>query len=469
MSGSRLDLGRVADLRRRFGGQVIEPDDPDYDSARLVWNAMIDRRPALIVRPAGTADVATAIRFGREAGLEIAVKGGGHGPAGHATVDDGLMIDLGSMHAVTVDTERSMVRAQGGARLDDLDRETGVHGLAVPAGVNWDTGVAGLCLGGGYGWLARLHGLTCDNLLRAEVVTADGEILVAEAERDPELLWGLCGGGGNFGIVTTFELRAHPAPIRAHNLNLIFDPAAADEVCAAFFELAATWPRFITGHMGVFEGKGGEIPEAARGGPSIVAGFVALDEQDEHADVAAIARPLTKVAEPWATVPWSGTFRELQRESSEAPGARRRRYWKGHYLSDVSEAFVRQFATIDDARPFYQEVEVFQLGGALSDRPADATAYGNRDAAFDILAIGYWDDPMEDEARLTALRATADRFEPFSSGVYLNNLVDDAEARVREAFLTERFDQLRALKTRLDPENVFHRNANIPPLEASAD
>jgi FAD/FMN-containing dehydrogenase len=460
---ARVDHAAVTELQGRFDGQIIEPGDADYDTARLVWNSMVDRRPALILRPAGTVDVAAAVRFARKTGLEIAVKGGGHGPAGHATVDDGLMIDLGAMRGVRVDPQRRLVWAQGGARLVDLDREASVHGLAVPAGVNWDTGLAGLLLGGGYGWLARLYGLSSDNLVSAEVVTAEGEVVLTDVDHDPELLWGLRGGGGNFGIVTWFELRAYPVPPRVQALDLVFDPTAAPELAPTFFDLAAAWPRSLTGYFSISGAPDSEgIPDAARGGPSVLAGFVAIDE---NADVTAIARPLTELAEPWTTTPWSGSFRELQHLSSEAPGARRRRYWKGHYVSEVSAAFVREFATIGPERPFYADVEVFQLGGAVADLPADATAYGNRDAAFDILAVGYWDDPAEDDARLAALRATAARFEPFSSGVYLNNLVDDAATRVREAFREERFDQLRALKTRMDPENVFHRNANIPPLQ----
>ena len=458
---ARVDRQRLAGLRSIFDGQVIEPGDPEYDGARQVWNAMVDRRPAVILRPAGTADVAAAVRFASEIGLEIAVKGGGHSPSGHATVDDGVMIDLHAMRGVLVDPVRLRVWAQGGARLADVDRETAAHGLAVSAGTNWDTGIAGLLLGGGYGWLSRTHGLACDNLVVAEVVTAEGEIIRADADRDPELLWGLRGGGGNFGIVTTFELQAHPVPPRVQALDMVFAPDDADAICERFFELSESWPRSVTGYLAMFPAPDGDaIPAAARGGQSVFAGIVAVDDDP---DSTSILRQLTAVAEPWTTTPWAGTFRELQRLSSEAAGARRRRYWKGHSIADVSPDFVREFAARSADRPFLSEVEVFQLGGMISEMPSASSSYGSRGAAFDLLAIGYWDDPADDERRITALRAAARRFDRFSSGVYLNNLLDDG-GRVREAFQAGRFDQLRALKTRLDPGNVFHRNANIPPL-----
>ena len=459
---SRVDRRRLAELRTGFDGEVIEPGDPGYDTARLVWNAMIDRHPALIVRPAGTVDVARAVEFGRENGLEIAVKGGGHGAAGLATVDAGLMIDLGAMHGVRVDARRRRALVQGGARLVDIDRETSVHGLAVPAGVNFDTGVAGLTLGGGYGWLGRLHGLSSDNLESAEVVTADGEVVTADSERDAELLWGLRGGGGNFGIVTWFEFRAHPVPATVHALDLIFDPDAALELIFAFREFAADLPRTSTAYMGIQEASPtAGVPDEAMGGPLVTMGLVAIDET---ADLSSVVAPLRRVKAPWAEVPWSGTFRGLQRLSSDAPGARRRRYWRAHYVSEVSDAFVRALTAIDPARPFISEVELFQVGGAVMDLPADATAFSHRDALFDVLAIGYWDDPSEDETRMGALRAAAARLEPFSTGVYVNNLLDDDEARIRDAFRDSHFERLQALKTRMDPDNVFHRNANIPPL-----
>ena len=454
-------------LAERFDGEIIEPGDRAYEDARLVWNAMIDRRPGLILRPRGTGDVATAVRFGREEGLEIAVRGGGHSAAGHSTIDDGLLIDLGAMRAIRVDAPRGRAWVQGGCKLIDLDRETSYYGLAVPAGVNWDTGIGGLALGGGYGWLCRRHGMTADNLESAEVVTADGDIVRASPTEDPELYWGLRGGGGNFGIVTWFEFRAHPVPPIVRSLDLLFDAREADAVLSAFREVAAGLDRDTTSFCGLEAAvAGADLPESLVGRPVMTVGFVAVQEA---ADLEACVRPLLDAARPLVKTPAAMSFRELQRISSDAPGARRRRYWKGHYVNQMSDAFLDAFlADVPDDGPFFGERELVQQGGAIADLDADATAFANRDALFDVLAIGYWDDAAEDDERLAALRRLADRVEPFGTGVYLNNLYDEGEERVRAAFRDGRFERLRALKARMDPDNVFHRNANIPPASAPA-
>lgn len=461
--GRSVNAGRLAAFRSRFDGEIIEPDDSAYDSRRLVWNAMIDRHPALIVRPVGSEDVAAAVRFAREEGLELAVKGGGHGPAGLATVDDGLMLDLGAMRAVRVDPVAGRALVQGGALLVDLDRETDRYGLAVPAGVAWDTGVGGLTLGGGYGWLGRMHGLTSDNLVAAEVVTASGEILTASESNDPELFWGLRGGSGNFGIVTWFEFQVHPVPPVVHALDVVFSVRDARAVVEAFRETTASSPRSVTWYLGLEASSHMPgLPEDMVGEPVVQVGFVAVDPE---ADMDAIVKPLVDVAQPFAAAPWHGRFREVQRISSDLPGARRRRYWKAYVVSDVGDGVVDSFVgDVAATGSLDAERELFQLGGAYGDRAPDATAYAHRDAAFDVLAIGYWDDPAEDDWRIPALRACADRFAPYASGVYVNNLLDEGEARVREAFGDGRWNRLQALKSRMDPDNVFHRNANIPPL-----
>jgi FAD/FMN-containing dehydrogenase len=462
-AGRRIDADRLAALRTAFDGEIIGPDDAAYDDRRQVWNAMIDRRPALIVRPAGSVDVATAVRFARDEGLEIAVKGGGHGPAGLATVDDGLMIDLGSMRAVRVDPVAGRAWVQGGALLVDVDRETSRHGVAVPAGVAWDTGIGGLTLGGGYGWLGRQHGLTSDNLVSAELVTAAGEVVTVSESTDPELFWGLRGGSGNFGIVTWFEFRTHAVPSVVHSTDVAFSIRHARALVEAFRDAALSSPRTSTWYFGMLEaGRMPGLPEDMVGQPVVLAGLVAVDAS---ADLDALVRPLTDVAEPLASVPWRGSFRELQRISSEPPGTRRRRYWKAYVVPEISDGVVEAMVgEIEATGHLDAERELFQLGGAIGDLSADATAYPHRDAEFDVLSIGYWDDPAEDESRIPALRACADRFAPHASGVYVNNLLDEGEDRVRAAYREDRFQRLRELKTRMDPDNIFHRNANIPPL-----
>jgi FAD/FMN-containing dehydrogenase len=457
----QVDPRRIAAFRAGFDGDVLEPADPGYDRARQVWNLMVDRHPALVVRPAGAVDVATAVRFAREEGLEISVRGGGHGVSGQAAVDGGLMINLSSMRGVRIDPIARRAYVQGGALLVDVDREASVYGMAVPAGVNWDTGVGGLTLGGGYGWLGRMYGLTSDNLVSAQLVTADGEIVTASADEDPELFWGIRGGGGNFGIATWFEYRVHPVPPSVHAIDLFFAAGEAHAVAQAFFDTAASAPRTATGYLGIQEATAdaGFAPERL-GEPIVVCGFVVIEEEP---DMKGLYRLLRSAAEPVIELPWDGTFRALQHLSSTPPGVRMRRYWKSHYISEISAGVIDEVANIDRRPPFYSELEFVQQGGAIMDLPPDATAFAQRDALFDFLAVGSWHDPAEDEARMSALRATAARFEPFSSGVYFNNLADEGEATVRTAFRDGRFARLQALKTRMDPDNVFHRNANIPP------
>jgi len=458
VSAPTLDI-----LASQLRGRVLHGGDAAYDEARTIWNAMIDRRPALIVRPAGSVDVATAVRFARDEGLEIAVKGGGHGPAGLATVDDGLMIDLGSMRAVRVDPEAGRAWVQGGALLGDVDRETSRHGIAVPAGVAWDTGVGGLTLGGGYGWLGRQHGLTSDNLLSAELVTAAGEILSVSDATDPELFWALRGGSGNFGVVTWFEFRTHAVPAAVHSMDVAFPIRHVRALLEAFRDAASASPRTCTWYFAMVEAnRMPGLPEDMVGQAIVLAGLVAIDAS---AELDALLRPLTAVAEPVASVPWNGAFAALQRITAEPPGTRRRRYWKAYVVPGIGDGVVEAMVgDIETTGHLDAERELFQLGGAIGDLPAEATAYPHRDAAFDVLSLGYWDDPAEDESRIPALRAAADRFAPHASGVYVNNLLDEGEDRVRAAFRDDRWARLQALKARVDPDNVFHRNANIPPL-----
>jgi FAD/FMN-containing dehydrogenase len=453
----------LAAFRRSFDGDMIGPDDPEYDTARLVWNAMIDRHPGLIVRPAGTADVSAAVRFAVGEGLEIAVRGGAHSPAGHSTLDDGVVIDLGRLRGVRVDPVRRTAWVQGGCLLRDMDRETTRHGLATPGGYVSHTGVAGLTLGGGYGVLARLHGLASDNLTAVELVTATGEIRHVTEDSDPELFWGLRGGGGNFGIATGLEFGLHAVPARVSSIEMAFDPAAAIPLLRAFGELSASVERATTTWASLTNGaEGDELPDDRVGRPVLWLGASVVDGRR---NAAAGLDALRGVAAPLAASHRHPTYREHQRLGDGIPGARRRRYWKAHYLADLVPASIAAFVG-DDLRPdvaLDAPVELVQQGGAIADRPVDATAFPHRAAAFDFLALAYWDDPGEDDARISAARRAADRMTPFSMGVYANNLLDEGGDRVVDAYRRDGMARLAALKARLDPDNVFHRNANIAP------
>ena len=283
------------------------------------------------------------------------------------------------------------------------------------------------------------------------------------AESDPELFWGLRGGGGNFGIVTWFDFRLRPVPPVVNYLDLVFSVRDAPIILEAYRAMASGLGREATSYLGLQDARAMDgIPAESVGRPIVWVGAVVIDG---HPDMDAIVRPLREAARPVAEIPATVPFRDLQRSSSEAPGTRRRRYWKGNYVTELSDAFIADFlgGDLDPDWSLAGELEMVQLGGAINDVASDATAYAQRDAEFDVLAIGYWDDPAEDDARISALRAAADRLSPYASGVYLNNLLDDGEDRVRAAFRDDRFDRLRRLKTRMDPDNVFHRNANIPP------
>jgi FAD/FMN-containing dehydrogenase len=463
VGATRLRSRARAAFRRSFDGEIIGPRDPEYETARLVFNAMIDRHPALIVRPVGAADVATAVRFARAQGLEIAVRGGAHSPAGHSTVDDGIVIDLGRMRGVRVDVDRQVAWVQGGARLRDMDRETTRHGLATTGGYVSHTGVAGLTLGGGYGILGRRHGLASDNLTAVELVTADGAIRQVTQESDPELFWGLCGGGGNFGIATALEFRVHPIPARIWSVEMAFHPRDALAVLEAFGELSANGDRSVTTWVSLVNGQAGQgLPEERIDKPVLWVGAAIVDGRER---LAAALSGLRAIARPLVDSRTRPTYRDSQRAGDGVPGARRRRYWRAHYVGDLTPPAITAFLgpTFDPDANMACHVELVQQGGAIGDRPRDATAFSHRDAAFDYLAVAYWDEPVEDDTRIAAARSAADRMRPFSLGVYVNNLVDEGEGSLRAAYTDGRLKRLSALKRQLDPENVFHRNANIPP------
>jgi FAD/FMN-containing dehydrogenase len=441
-------------LRDRVAGVVLTRADEGYDRARTVWNAMVDRRPRMIVRCKDRGDVAAAIRYGRDNDLDIGVRCGGHSVLGLAVPDDGLMIDLTPMGEVRIDVARRRARVQGGALLGALDRATQPHGLATTAGNVSHTGVGGLTLGGGMGWLARQYGLSCDNVVSFEMVTADGSTVTASADENPELFWGLRGGGGNFGVVTEFEFALHPVPGETLLADIWF---ALDDAPAALLkwrQLAATAPRQAT-----FTAWVGEVD----GTPQVSAGFVWVGNPDDGLDLLpefrALGRPVAeRVAET--------SYLELQRMDDTLEGHAQRRYWKGHYFKELPdeaiEAFVLRGTTEGhgDALPNAS----FQVyGGAIADVPDEATAFSHRDTFVEFVAAARWTDPAEDDQRIQAARQYATSLAPFASGAYVNVLTDEGQSGVKRAYPPEKLARLTALKDAWDPDNVFHLNHNIPP------
>lgn len=429
------------------GLDVRHPGDAGFDEARTVWNAMVDHRPAVVVRCRTASDVVAALALARRDGLEVGVRCGGHSVVGHGVPDGGLMIDLTPMGAVRVDPDRKRAWVQGGALLGALDVATQPHGLATTAGNVSHTGVGGLTLGGGMGWLARQYGLACDNVVSYEVVTAAGDIVRASADERPELFWALRGGGGNFGVVTEFEFRLHDAGTRALSVELDFPVGAAAQAVVRWRDLSARAPRAATYTAGVHDGVA-------------TLGLVWVGDPGEGR---AHARELESLGTPADRRIEELSYLDLQTREDTERGHAVRRYWKGHYVRELPLAAIEALlATEPGARAGLQA-----YGGAISDVPDQDAAFSQRDTRFEYVVATGWTDPDEDEARMAAARASAARLEPFASGVYVNVLGDDGADGVRRAYPPEKLARLAVVKAVYDPDNVFHLNQNIEPAAVS--
>jgi FAD/FMN-containing dehydrogenase len=440
-------MSNTSSIRGRLDGQLVKPGDTGYDQSRLVWNAMVDRRPRMIIRCASVDDVVVAVRTARELDLEIGVRCGGHSVLGLAVPDDGLMIDLTPLAAVHVDPAQRTARVQGGALLAALDAAAQRHGLATTAGNVSHTGVGGLTLGGGMGWLARRYGLTCDNVIAFEVVTADGAVCRATDSENPELFWGLRGGGGNFGIVTEFVFRLHPVGTRALSVELDFPAERGAEVLAGWRDLAPAAPRQATFAANVGEGV-------------VTVGYVWVGDPDAGRQVATRLRSLGR---PSAERFEDLSYLALQTRDDSIEGHALRRYWKGHYFRELPDAALDAVMAHDPSI----NVSLQGYGGAIAEVPDDATAFSHRDTAFEYVTAARWTDPAEDEDRIALARRCAAPLTPFASGVYVNALSDEGEAGVRRAYPTAKLARLTALKDAYDPDNVFHLNQNIRPSRSS--
>jgi FAD/FMN-containing dehydrogenase len=445
----------IDSLVDRLDGRLLVPGDVGYDATRTVWNAMVDRRPRVIVRCASADDVAAAVRFARESALEIGVRCGGHSVLGLGVPDGGLMIDLTPMGGVRVDPERRRAWVQGGALLGALDRAAMEHGLTTTAGNVSHTGVGGLTLGGGMGWLARQFGLSCDNVVACELITADGERLRVDQDADPELFWGLRGGGGNFGIVTEFEFRLHPVDTRALVVELFFGVEGAAPVLRGWRDLNAIAPRAAT-----FTAWVGESQE---GRPVASVGYVWAGDPDRERQLLpalrALGRPIAERIEELS-------YLELQRMEDTLEGHALRRYWKGHYFRSLPDEAIEAFllrGTADGSGERLPAASLQAYGGAIADVPDADSAFGQRDAMFEFVAAARWSDPAEDQDRMAAARRYAASLERFATGMYVNSMSDEGAAGVRRAYSPTKLARLIALKNAYDPDNVFHLNQNIAP------
>jgi FAD/FMN-containing dehydrogenase len=436
-------------LANTFDGDLLAPGDPGYDAARAVWNAIVDRRPRLIARCRNVADVQAAIRVARDLNLEIGVRCGGHSVVGLGVPDDGLMIDLTPMGGVRVDPTQKRAWVQGGALLGALDRATQQHELATTAGNVSHTGVGGLTLGGGMGWLARQYGLSCDNVVAFEMVTAQGDIVHASATENADLYWGLRGGGGNFGVVTEFAFRLHEVGTAALITELSFPLEGAGSVLRTWRDLSAEAPRQATFTAGL---SGEENV--------VTVGFVWVGDRaaTQLPSLKRLGRPLTERVVDLSYV-------DLQRIDDTPQGHALRRYWKGHYLRELSDGVIEALLQRRTEGPIrgLPNIGLQAYGGAIAEVPDQETAFAFRNTSFEYVAASRWTDPAEDERRMMLARRTAAALDPFAQGQYVNTLADEGADGVRRAYPPDKLARLTALKDKYDPENVFHLNHNIRP------
>ena len=446
----------------RFSGRLFGPADAGYDDARTIWNGAIARRPGLIARCADARDATAAVRLALDHDLRTSVRGGGHGVAGLSLCDDGLVIDLSAMRGVRVEGERGEAHVQAGATLGELDRAAQAFGLAVPAGIVTHTGVAGLTLGGGIGRLTRKHGLTVDNLLEAEVVTANGELVRVSEHENPELLWGLRGGGGNFGVVTSFRFRAHPiGPIVVAG-PILFPLERTAEVMDVYREWALDAPDALTTILNVRRAAAPWVPEPLQGLPVCIVIPCWCGPIEEGLAIVEPIRRLGPILDLCEPRPW--LEHQQMFDGSVEPGWHY--YWKSVELDalspDAVDAIVQHTWSITSTRSY---TIVFQLGGAMARVGDGDTGYGRRAAGYDVNVNSVW-LPVERADASTHVgwvRSLFEDLEPMSRGVYVNFLGEEGRDRVRSAYGPETYDRLAGLKARFDPTNLFRSNQNIPP------
>jgi FAD/FMN-containing dehydrogenase len=457
-----LDETALSKLDSAFRGQLVRPDDPAYDEHRKVWNGSIDRVPALIARCAGVADVISAVGFARDTGLEVAVRSGGHSFPGVSVCDGGVVIDLGSMKGIRVDPEARTARAQAGVLWGELDRETQAFGLATTGGIVTHTGVAGLTLGGGIGWLQRKHGLTIDQLLSVDLVTADGEFVKASETENPDLFWGLRGGGGNFGIVTEFEFRLHPVGPIVFAGPIFWPMEKAEGLLRFYRDWSAEAPDELM--TIVIQRKAPPlpfVPTELHGQPVVSVACCYAGPVDEGEKV---VRPLKEFAPPVLDLcePKPYVAHQAMFDPSFPHG--RWYYMRACDVATLSDEVID--IAVDHSRQIRSELTAFpiwQMGGAVARVPEEETAFNGRGAGhtFNITATTATADGFDEEREW--VRNFWSALEPHHMGVYVNFLMDEGPERIRQAYGPQKYDRLQALKRKYDPDNFFRLNQNIPP------
>ena len=450
------------ELKAATRGEVLLPADPGFDKARSIWNAMIDRRPAVIVRCAGVADVRRAVAFADDNNLLLAVRGGGHNIAGSGVCDDGLMIDLSAMKSVRIDPGKQRAYVEPGATLADFDHEAQAFGLATPLGINSTTGVAGLTLGGGFGWLSRRYGMTVDNLIAADIVTADGERLHASADAHEDLFWAIRGGGGNFGIVTMFEFQLHPVGPEVFGGLIVLPLEQAKEALVKYREAVAVMPEELCVWAVLrLAPPLPFLPPEVHGKPILAFAICYTGPVEEGPRVVEEFRhfgtPYGEHLGPMPYAKWQQAFDPLL-----TPGARN--FWKSHNLGELQDGLIDAVVDAIGKLPSPQcEIFFGLIGGKASRVAVDATAYPSRDTQYAMNVHGRWSDASDDEKCIAWARAFFEAAAPFALGsVYVNFLTEDEKERVGAAY-GPNFERLVAVKNRYDPRNLFRHNQTIKP------
>jgi FAD/FMN-containing dehydrogenase len=454
----------LAQFRENFSGPIVVQADPGYNDARSVWNGMIDRYPAIVAQAASAADIAPAVQFARRLGLPLAVRSGGHSVAGNSTVDGGLVLDLSRLRRVSVDADARTVTVDAGVTLADIDRATALYNLAVPIGVVSSTGVAGLTLGGGIGWLTRPYGLTVDSLVSAEVVTVDGETLTASESENSELFWGLRGGGGNFGVVSSFTYRAYPLPERVFVGNFVYAEPRWRDALRAY----AAWTRDLPDELTSIASFLVPPPAMELGdAPLLIMGFVWSGPDTETPahlveTLRADASPDGDIVGPVPWVDWQSAVDGMFPRGARA-------YWKNTSFDELNDEVIDAIVRRASEQTWFGTgFDIHHLGGAFSQVEEDATPFPNRSARFWLNVYGFWTDAADDEARVRFVRGLADDMAPFSTGgQYVNFMAAETDIEPAAAALSvygaKKLARLTALKRAYDPENVLRLNHNIAP------
>lgn len=449
-------------LRSKVKGRIVLPGDPSYDEDREIWNAMIDRRPAVIVQCAEADDVTHAISFARENGLEISIRGAGHNIAGNALCDNGLMIDFSNMKNVRVDAAKRRAYVEPGATLADFDAAVQKHGLATPVGINSTTGISGLTLGGGFGWLTRKYGMTIDNLVSADVVTADGKKMRAGENENADLFWAIRGGGGNFGVVTRYEFKLHPVGTEILAGLLVFPFKQAKQVLTQYREFIESAPEDLSVWVVLRQSPPLPfLPEYVHGKEVVILAIFYAGDVNQGKK---LIEPLRHFGDPHGEHIGAQPYTEWQKAFDPllTPGARN--YWKSHNLIVLNDGVMDTMIEFAGKLPSPKcEIFIGLLAGAANRVPADSMAYAHRDAKFALNVHGRWDQAADDERCIAWAREFFESSAPYASGtVYVNFMTKDEVDRIAAAYGSN-YDRLVQIKRKYDPENVFHLNQNIKP------